>query len=98
MARSLALTDCAKWLNGFGRGARYDGTYQADRPVDPVRGCRLESDYARWTPGYRQWLHQWGVAQMKAHENGLGWVFWTFKAERAPQWDYLLGRREGWVS
>ncbi|GMF06780.1 unnamed protein product [Ambrosiozyma monospora] len=25
---SGALTDCAKWLNGVGRGARYDNTYQ----------------------------------------------------------------------
>lgn len=30
---SNAVTDCAKWLNGRGVGARWDGTWQPDQPT-----------------------------------------------------------------
>ena len=30
---SNAITDCAKWLNGRGVGARWDGTWQSGQPT-----------------------------------------------------------------
>ena len=30
---SNAITDCAKWLNGRGVGARWDGTWQSNQPT-----------------------------------------------------------------
>ena len=33
-----AQTDCAKWLNGRGKGARYDGTFPGSRKVGSCEG------------------------------------------------------------
>jgi glucan 1,3-beta-glucosidase len=30
-------------------------------------------------------------------ENASGWIFWTFKAEKSPQWSYMQGVKEGWI-
>ncbi|CAG8435154.1 979_t:CDS:10 [Scutellospora calospora] len=95
---SLAITDCTKWLNGFGRGARYDGTYEADHgPICPSCTCKGEGDYSKWTDDYKNYLKQFASAQMDAYETGIGWIFWNFKAENSPHWDFMLGIQQGWI-
>ncbi|KAJ1930077.1 hypothetical protein IWQ60_000620 [Tieghemiomyces parasiticus] len=94
---SLGTTDCAKWLNGYGRGARYDGTYLTTAPTCPTCSCVGERDVRYYTPEYRHFLRQFTETQMDAYEAGAGWIFWNFKTEMAPEWDYMLGVKEGWI-
>jgi len=99
----LATTDCAKWLNGYGSGARFDGTFP--KPGSgPVLGSCLGQENIHnktiWTPEYKAFLSEYAQKQMDAYESGSssGWFFWNFKTEKgAPQWDYMLGVREGWI-
>ncbi|KAI8872319.1 glycoside hydrolase [Ramicandelaber brevisporus] len=97
---SLAITDCTKWLNGFGRLARYNGSY-ADPDAKPVvyGSCKGKSGQAAdFTPEYKAFLAKFFAAQRDAYENnGLGWIFWNFKAEQAGEWDYIAGVRNGWI-
>ncbi|QPG73888.1 hypothetical protein FOA43_001203 [Brettanomyces nanus] len=87
---SAALTDCAKWLNGASRGARYDSSYLGG---DYIGSCdslyTYDADY--WTDSdviskYRQYVE----AQMDAfnHSKVSGWVFWCWKTESAVEWDF----------
>ncbi|RKP23029.1 glycoside hydrolase superfamily, partial [Syncephalis pseudoplumigaleata] len=96
---SLATDDCAKWLNGFNVGARWDGTIPArnGKPIHPNATCEGRNDVATFTPEYRDWLRRFAELQMDAYEAGRGWFFWNFKTEQSPQWDYLLGVEEGWI-
>ncbi len=93
---SLATTDCAVWLNGFRTGARYDGSFVGSYPLGSCEGAR----HPVFTPEYRQFLQEFAEKQMDAYESGssAGWFFWNFKAESAPEWNYLLGLREGWIT
>ena len=100
---SLAIFDCARWLNGYGQGARYDGTFTTgkERAVG-IGSCKGQNDLhdtTVWTPEYKDFLRQYADVQMDAYESGssAGWFFWNFKTESAPQWDYLQGLREGWI-
>ncbi|KAJ1656083.1 hypothetical protein IWQ61_004279 [Dispira simplex] len=94
---SSAVNDCTKWLNGYGRGARYDGTYITNAPVCANCTCKGDSDYSNYSPEFREWLRRFTETQMDAYEAGVGWTFWNFKAEQSPQWNYMLGVEEGWV-
>jgi len=100
---SLATKDCARWLNGYNNGARYDGTFHmGNEPPQPLGSCKGENDVTDstvFTPDYKQFLRKFAEAQMDAYESGssAGWFFWNFKTEGAPQWDYLLGLKEGWM-
>jgi len=100
---SLATVDCARWLNGYNNGARYDGTYhlgnQSPEALGSCQGQNDINDSTVWTPEYKEFLKQFAEAQMDAYESGsaAGWFFWNFKTESAPQWDYILGLREGWM-
>ncbi|KAI8058598.1 glycoside hydrolase superfamily [Syncephalis plumigaleata] len=96
---SLATNDCAKWLNGFKVGARWDGTFPArnGRPIHENGTCDGHNDVSSFTPEYRAWLRRFAELQMDAYEAGRGWFFWNFKTEESPQWDYLLGVEEGWI-
>ncbi|KAL4810746.1 glycoside hydrolase superfamily [Aspergillus unguis] len=81
-----AMTDCTRYLNGRGIGARYDGTLSSN---DAVGSCgnwadgsisRLSSDEITNT---RRFIE----AQLDAFEMRNGWIFWTWKTEGAPGWD-----------
>ncbi|KJE95974.1 glucan 1,3-beta-glucosidase [Capsaspora owczarzaki ATCC 30864] len=94
---SLATTDCPQWANGFLNGNRWEGTLS---PGDPVFGkCtgNFGTDVTQFTPDYRAFLRQFTEMQMDAYEAASGWYFWTLKTESAPQWDFLMGLREGWI-
>lgn len=83
---SGALTDCAKYLNGRGQGARYDGTFPDSRHVGSCVG-RSVGSVTGLSVQDQQNLRRFIEAQLNAAEMGRGWVFWTWKTEGAPEWD-----------
>ncbi|KAI9296619.1 glucan 1,3-beta-glucosidase [Neoconidiobolus thromboides FSU 785] len=96
---SLASTDCTKWLNGFNRGARYDGTLDAGKgPACPGCTCRDKDELATYSPEHRQFLKNFAMQQIAVYEQaGSGWFFWNFKAEKSPEWDFLMAVDQGWI-
>lgn len=82
---SAALTDCATWLNGVGRGARYSGDYENCPYID---SCESYLDYGTWSDEYRTNVRKYIEAQLDAYEQGAGWIFWTWKTENAIEWDF----------
>jgi glucan 1,3-beta-glucosidase len=84
---SAALTDCTPWLNGVGRGARYEG--QLDN--SPYIGsCQGINDINTWSQQKLVDTRRWIEAQMDAYDQGNGWIFWTYKTENSLEWD--MGR------
>ena len=82
---SAALTDCALWLNGVGRGARWLGDYD-NSPV--IGSC---SDYwtiQNWSSEHKENVRKYIEAQLDAYEETGGWVFWNWKCENADEWDF----------
>jgi len=81
-----AATDCAKWLNGRGVGARYDGTYPGSSPIGDC-----DRKYSGTVDGLndaeKSNIKNFINAQMDAYEKANGWIFWTWKTEGAPEWD-----------
>ncbi|KAK9768524.1 hypothetical protein K7432_000737 [Basidiobolus ranarum] len=94
---SLAITDCTLWLNGFQKGARYDGTFLTTKPVCPECTCKNEGNVKMFSSAYRAFLRKFAEKQMDAYEANYGWIFWNFKAENSPQWNYIQGVEEGWI-
>ncbi len=81
---SGAMTDCTKWLNGVGRGARYDKTYSNNKTY--IGSCEGINDISRWSDSKKNGTRRFIEAQMDAYEQGRGWVFWTYKTENASEW------------
>lgn len=96
---SAATNDCDRWLNGYGKGSRYEGTPPFASDLPPVGSCEPLRHAAAFTDGYRAFLRQYAEAQMQAWDVGLGWIYWNFKTEGgcAPHFDYLLGVQEGYL-
>jgi len=78
-----AMTDCAKWLNGFGKGARYDGTFNGAPYVGSCAGKSEGPVSGLDTVATAKFIE----AQLDAYELAGGWIFWTWKTEGAPEWD-----------
>ena len=83
-----AQTDCAKWLNGLGKGARYDGTL-ANVGASYVGSCDGKSvgTVAGLSSDDQDNLKHFIDAQLDAYEQHTGWIFWTWHTESAPEWD-----------
>ena len=82
---SAAMTDCAAALNGYGIGARYDGTYPGSNYVG---SCGSINYIDQWSQTMKDDTRGYIEAQMEAFErNTIGWVFWNFKTEGSPEWD-----------
>lgn len=83
-----AQTDCAKWLNGLGTGARYDGTFTGSTTV--YGSC--ETKDVGTVDGLlgvdKTNLAAYVEAQMDAYEQHSGWIFWAWKTESAPEWHF----------
>eukprot|EP00457_Paulinella_chromatophora_P001480 gb/GEZN01001482.1/.p1 GENE.gb/GEZN01001482.1/~~gb/GEZN01001482.1/.p1 ORF type:complete len:719 (-),score=75.90 gb/GEZN01001482.1/:430-2586(-) len=101
---SLATTDCSFWLNGYRQGARYEGQYDGDWWLGSCLGRNDINNKTVWTKEYRDFLLAYAENQMSAYEpqenaGSQGWFFWNFKTENGgdPQWDYLLGVKEGYL-
>ena len=81
-----AQTDCAKYLNGFGKGARYDGTFSGSSYIGSCDG-KYTGTVADLSSDDKSNIRHFIEAQLDAYERGTGWVFWTWKTESAPEWD-----------
>lgn len=90
-----APTDCAKYLNGRGRGARYDGSYGGAQKAGVCPA--MTGSGATFSPDYKTFLRQYWEAQTITYEKGAGWVQWTWKAEQADDWSYQAGLKYGWI-
>ena len=81
-----AQTDCAKWLNGLGVGARYDGTYSGTTAIGSCDG-KYTGTVDGLSSQDKDNIGRFVEAQMDAFEKAAGWIFWTWKTESAPEWD-----------
>ncbi|RLV93124.1 Glucan 13-beta-glucosidase [Spathaspora sp. JA1] len=82
---SGALTDCAPWLNGVNRGARWEGQYDNS----PYMGsCQPYLDISQWPSDYNTNVRKYIEAQLDAFEHTGGWIFWNWKTESAGEWDF----------
>jgi glucan 1,3-beta-glucosidase len=83
---SGALTDCTKWLNGLGKGARYDGSLPGFRRVGSCDG-KYAGTVAGLSADDKFNIRRYIEAQLDAYEQRTGWIFWTWKTESSPEWD-----------
>lgn len=82
---TAAMTDCAAALNGYGIGARYDGTYPGSTYVG---SCSEINFMETWSQTFKDDTRGYIEAQMETFErNTQGWIFWTWKTEASPEWD-----------
>lgn len=93
---SLASTDCARWLNGRGIGARYDGSYSGSNYVG---SCDAKSgDGSNFSSEYKDFLRKFYDVQTQIYENnGQGYFYWAWKMEKAADWSYQAGLAGGWI-
>lgn len=83
---SGAVTDCAKYLNGKGIGARYDGTYEGSSYIGDCAG-KATGSVDGLSDVEKADTRRFIEAQLDAYERVTGWLFWTWKTEGAPGWD-----------
>ena len=87
---TAALTDCAKWLNGVNRGARWDATFQNDYAIGTCDHL-FTADYSYFQDeSVRSMYRKYVEAQMDAytHSKVMGWIFWCWKTENLIEWDF----------
>ncbi|PGH35849.1 glucan 1,3-beta-glucosidase [[Emmonsia] crescens] len=83
---SGAMTDCAKYLNGRGMGARFDKSYPHGTPSGAC-GVRYFGSAGRLPAQQKTEIRRYIEAQLDAFRMGAGWFFWTWKTEGSPEWD-----------
>ncbi|KAG0341551.1 hypothetical protein BG000_008730 [Podila horticola] len=93
---SVAVNDCATYLNGVNTGNRWEGTWNG-APKMPGANCANENNAATYTPEYKLFLKNFFLAQIEAYEQGSGWTYWNFKTETNPLWSYFDGVDGGWL-
>lgn len=81
---SAALTDCARWLNGVGRGARWSGDFGQSHLNN---SCEMYLDPKKWSEDHRNNVRKYLEAQLDAWEMTGGWIFWNWKCDDAIDWD-----------
>lgn len=81
-----AQTDCAQWLNGKGVGARYDGSYPGSSQIGSCDG-KYQGTVAGLSSDDKKNIRSLIEAQLDAYAAHTGWIFWTWKAESAPEWN-----------
>ncbi|KAF9908828.1 hypothetical protein EC991_009346 [Linnemannia zychae] len=95
---SVAVNDCATYLNGINTGYRWDGTFgSSGYRYSPDSTCAGANDASTYTPEYKTFLKQFFLAQVEAFEQGSGWFYWNFKTESNPLWSYFDGVENGWL-
>ncbi|KAG0378581.1 hypothetical protein BGX24_003424 [Mortierella sp. AD032] len=95
---SVAVNDCAIYLNGINSGYRWDGTFGGNGyRHSPDSTCTGENDVSSYTAEYKTFLKQFFLAQVEAFEQGSGWFYWNFKTESNPLWSYFDGVEHGWL-
>lgn len=94
---TAAPTDCAKYLNGRGVGARYDGSFGQGSWY--VGSCADKTgDGSKFSAAYKASLQRLFETQVSVYERASGWIFWTWKTESAADWDYQRGLNGGWIT
>ncbi|EMG50576.1 hypothetical protein G210_2149 [Candida maltosa Xu316] len=79
---SGAMTDCAKYINGVGKGSRWDGTFQTQRNGS----CLGHDNYNNLT--FKNSTMSFLQEQFYTYEEkGSGWIFWCWKTESTLNWD-----------
>jgi len=93
-----AQTDCAKWLNGLGKGARYDGTLPASS-TGYFGSCdgKYTGTVDTLSDVDKTNLEYYVEAQLDAYEQHSGWIFWAWKTESAPEWHFQNLTRAGLI-
>ena len=91
-----APTDCAKYLNGRGIGARYDGSFPGSNYVGDC--SQRTGNGNNFSSSYKNFLKQMFETQVSVYETGSGWIEWTWKAEQAADWSYQAGLKGGWIT
>jgi glucan 1,3-beta-glucosidase len=83
-----AMTDCAKWLNGLGVGARYDGTYTINGGSYKIGDCTGKDvgTVDDMMQADKDNIQTFIAAQLDAFEKAAGWIWWTWRTESAPEW------------
>ena len=81
-----AQTDCAKWLNGLGTGARYDGTFPGSTYIGSCDG-KYTGTVDGLSSADKQNIRSLIEAQLDAYNAHTGWIFWTWRTESSPEWD-----------
>ncbi|KAL1738083.1 glycoside hydrolase superfamily, partial [Schizophyllum fasciatum] len=95
---SNAPTDCTKWLNGRGIGARWDNTYTTDGSGEYFNTCaNYTGSYDNFSDDYKDFLRRYWEVQVDIGESVSGWVYWTWKAENSDDWSYQKGLEGGWI-
>jgi glucan 1,3-beta-glucosidase len=80
---SSALTDCAKWLNGRGVGARWEGKWGSTSDQHFFDTCEgYTGDSSTFSGQYKDQLRKYFEVQIEVGERVQGWVFWTWKVRR----------------
>ncbi|KAJ5219139.1 Exo-beta-1-3-glucanase (Exg1) [Penicillium cinerascens] len=82
-----AMTDCAKYLNGKGIGARYDGTFAGSEGAIGTCDGKSEGNVSDLSEEDRADIRRFIEGQLDAYEKGNGWLYWTWTTEGAPEWD-----------
>ncbi|KAL9934915.1 hypothetical protein V8E36_005991 [Tilletia maclaganii] len=93
---TTAPNDCAQWLNGRGRGARYEGQLEGE----PFTGLCFDKtfDASRFSDSYKAYLKAMFDTQTKLYEETTsGWIMWAWKMESAPEWSFKSGLQYGWI-
>lgn len=72
---SNAVTDCAKYLNGRGVGARWDGTWFSGSAIGSCNG--FTGSYKTFSEEYKGFLRKYFEAQIESAERVNGWVYWV---------------------
>lgn len=84
---SAALTDCAKWLNGVGIGARYDGSFWKNGAGSYYIGsCADNENVSTWSEERKVNTRKYLEAQFDAFESRGGWIIWCYKTETSVEW------------
>ncbi|GLB40440.1 putative brix [Lyophyllum shimeji] len=94
---SNAVTDCARWLNGRGVGARWDATWFPPNSRYHGSCTNFTGSYSGFPSAYKTFLRKYWEVQVEIGEHVSGWVFWTWKAENADEWSYQKGLEGGWI-
>lgn len=71
------VNDCAKYLNGRGVGARYDGTRFGADGARAGKCKGLTGKAAGFSASYKRFLRQMWEAQVITYEKGSGWIQWV---------------------
>lgn len=79
---SGALDDCTKFLNGIGRGSRWEGTYLSNH-----KGCCDGKDDPENIINKDEIMLFLRQQFYGFEENSLGWIFWCWKTEGSIVWD-----------